>query len=286
MLTVKRVEAEVALLPLLQRRFELVRLNLVEPVIALETDAHGKGNWEFGAAGGAGSGVAAAAGSPVAALAAFGVGSVEVTNGTAHLSRWHVRRDDANRDRPIRRAGPHTRPRRSTPNSRARSTTFRWRSPATWDRSSVPVATRAVSRSPSRARSASRRRTSGPRSARRKRRSSSTMSTSAGIEQGERSGIGRDRRAAAENLAALASTTLSLSDLGSRRRRGGRPGVAEKAARTEHVFTDEPVSFAALPAPTSTATSRSANCSCDNGGRLDEVHARFTVKDGRSMRRT
>jgi uncharacterized protein involved in outer membrane biogenesis len=37
MLTAKSVEAQVALLPLLQRRFDLLRLNLVDPVIVLET---------------------------------------------------------------------------------------------------------------------------------------------------------------------------------------------------------------------------------------------------------
>src|SRR2546423_2507896 len=47
MLTAKRVEAQVKLLPLLQRRFEIVRFKLIDPVIALETDAGGKGNWEF-----------------------------------------------------------------------------------------------------------------------------------------------------------------------------------------------------------------------------------------------
>ncbi len=34
----------------LRRQFELVRLQLVEPVIALETDNDGRGNWELGAA--------------------------------------------------------------------------------------------------------------------------------------------------------------------------------------------------------------------------------------------
>lgn len=37
----KQVEADVALLPLLQRRFEVIRLNLVDPVITLETNAGG-----------------------------------------------------------------------------------------------------------------------------------------------------------------------------------------------------------------------------------------------------
>lgn len=47
MLSAKSVEAQVALLPLLQRRFDLVRLNLVDPVILLETNAEGRGNWEL-----------------------------------------------------------------------------------------------------------------------------------------------------------------------------------------------------------------------------------------------
>ena len=47
MLTAKQVEAQVALLPLLRRHFEITRFKLIAPTIALETDATGKGNWEF-----------------------------------------------------------------------------------------------------------------------------------------------------------------------------------------------------------------------------------------------
>jgi uncharacterized protein involved in outer membrane biogenesis len=47
MVTAKKIEAEIALLPLLRKRFEIVRFRLVEPTIALETDSAGKGNWEF-----------------------------------------------------------------------------------------------------------------------------------------------------------------------------------------------------------------------------------------------
>ncbi|MDQ6917129.1 MAG: AsmA family protein [Pseudomonadota bacterium] len=50
MLTAKRVEAQVKLLPLLRRHFEIVRFKLIDPVIVLETNAAGKGNWEFGSA--------------------------------------------------------------------------------------------------------------------------------------------------------------------------------------------------------------------------------------------
>ncbi len=53
LLSAKQLEMQVALLPLLRRHFELVRLNLVEPVIALETNRDGQLNWEPGAAQGA-----------------------------------------------------------------------------------------------------------------------------------------------------------------------------------------------------------------------------------------
>jgi uncharacterized protein involved in outer membrane biogenesis len=48
MIRAKRVEAQVALIPLLSRRVDIVRFTLVEPVILLETDAQGRGNWVFG----------------------------------------------------------------------------------------------------------------------------------------------------------------------------------------------------------------------------------------------
>ncbi|HEX7327952.1 MAG TPA: AsmA family protein [Casimicrobiaceae bacterium] len=80
MLAAGRIEARVALLPLIHRRFEIVEVALSHPVIALETDAAGHANWEFGAkkaeAPGA-PGPAAAAG----AAAAIGVANVVVDNG-------------------------------------------------------------------------------------------------------------------------------------------------------------------------------------------------------------
>lgn len=47
MISAKRVEAQIELLPLLRKRFEVISFKLIEPTIALETDASGKGNWEF-----------------------------------------------------------------------------------------------------------------------------------------------------------------------------------------------------------------------------------------------
>ncbi|MBX6744509.1 MAG: AsmA family protein [Acetobacteraceae bacterium] len=48
MVTVRRVDIELALLPLLSRRVELQRLVLQAPDILLETDAQGHPNWSFG----------------------------------------------------------------------------------------------------------------------------------------------------------------------------------------------------------------------------------------------
>jgi AsmA family protein len=48
MATVKRLELEVALLPLLLGDVRIRRLVLVEPDILLETDSEGRGNWLFG----------------------------------------------------------------------------------------------------------------------------------------------------------------------------------------------------------------------------------------------
>lgn len=47
MAQVKRFEAEVALMPLLGGQIKIERFVLIEPDILLETDAKGRGNWEF-----------------------------------------------------------------------------------------------------------------------------------------------------------------------------------------------------------------------------------------------
>lgn len=48
MLSVRRFEAQIALLPLLKKNIEVKRLLLVEPRIELETDQNGRGNWLLG----------------------------------------------------------------------------------------------------------------------------------------------------------------------------------------------------------------------------------------------
>jgi AsmA family protein len=79
MLTAKRIEAQIALLPLLSRRFEVVQITLVDPVITLETDASGRGNWEFGAANASAPGASTASGGSAPAI---GVANFEIRNGT------------------------------------------------------------------------------------------------------------------------------------------------------------------------------------------------------------
>ena len=73
MLTAKRIEAQVALLPLLRRRVDVVRFALIEPTIALETDGKGNGNWEISGGPGA---LAAGSGSRLA------FGDLAISNGT------------------------------------------------------------------------------------------------------------------------------------------------------------------------------------------------------------
>lgn len=74
-----RVEAQVALLPLLHRRFEIVRIAVIDPVISLETDAQGRGNWAFGTTADA---APAPPGSALVAGPALGIAEIEVRNGT------------------------------------------------------------------------------------------------------------------------------------------------------------------------------------------------------------
>ena len=66
MLRAKRIEAQVALLPLLSRTVDIRRFTLVEPTVLLETDASGTPNWVFvptpgGPSASAGAGTAAGA---------------------------------------------------------------------------------------------------------------------------------------------------------------------------------------------------------------------------------
>jgi AsmA family protein len=50
MLSVSKFEAQVALMPLLKKNIQVIRLALIEPNIHLETNKNGEGNWVFSAA--------------------------------------------------------------------------------------------------------------------------------------------------------------------------------------------------------------------------------------------
>ncbi|HXX85071.1 MAG TPA: AsmA family protein [Casimicrobiaceae bacterium] len=79
MISAKRVEAQLALLPLLRRDFEVRSFELVEPTIALETDSKGTGNWEFH---GPATGASAHAPAAAAPLGGLFVGDLAITNGS------------------------------------------------------------------------------------------------------------------------------------------------------------------------------------------------------------
>ena len=79
MLTAKHVEAQIALLPLLHRRFEVIRFKLIEPTIVLETDSGGKGNWEFLTLPAAAQGNTPAPSGGT--LGGFAVGDIAISNG-------------------------------------------------------------------------------------------------------------------------------------------------------------------------------------------------------------
>ena len=94
MLTAKRVEVQFALLPLLHRDFQIRSFALIEPKIALETDAKGAGNWEFAS---------------VPASTPAG-GAARRNGGDGRVVRWrrldHQRRADLPRWRKRRRSPP------------------------------------------------------------------------------------------------------------------------------------------------------------------------------------
>lgn len=79
MISAKELVLRVALLPLLSRRFELVELTLVQPVVTLETDAQGRHNWDFQAATPAPGGTASGTVSLPPALATGNLGIVDGT---------------------------------------------------------------------------------------------------------------------------------------------------------------------------------------------------------------
>src|SRR5207237_1736125 len=79
MVTAKHVEAQIALLPLLRKRFEIIRFKLIEPTIVPETASGGKGNWEFPASPAAAQGTTPAPSGGT--LGGFAVGDIAISGG-------------------------------------------------------------------------------------------------------------------------------------------------------------------------------------------------------------
>jgi AsmA family protein len=77
----KELEIELGLLPLLRRQFDVRRFRLVAPVIALETDARGRGNWEFDSPATAAPKAPAAADDATLLLSALAVGNLGIEEG-------------------------------------------------------------------------------------------------------------------------------------------------------------------------------------------------------------
>ncbi|WP_368744416.1 AsmA family protein [Desertibaculum subflavum] len=80
MATLKSLQVELKWLPLIGMRAEVDRFVLVDPVIHLEVDRQGKGNWEFGTAKAAASAPAASSGGG-ATVSEINLGDVRLVNG-------------------------------------------------------------------------------------------------------------------------------------------------------------------------------------------------------------
>jgi uncharacterized protein involved in outer membrane biogenesis len=79
MARIKRIRADVALLPLLRGRLIVHQFVALEPEVFLETDAEGRGNWELGAARASGAG-AGDDNKTSSAMLALGVGRIRIEN--------------------------------------------------------------------------------------------------------------------------------------------------------------------------------------------------------------
>ena len=94
MATLPRIEAEVALWPLLQGRVEITRLALIHPDILLETDAEGHPNWRFQRPSGGGPTPILGAVAKRVHGSRFDIQSVRISNGTL---TWHDGRNGSTR---------------------------------------------------------------------------------------------------------------------------------------------------------------------------------------------
>jgi uncharacterized protein involved in outer membrane biogenesis len=284
MATAKRVEAEVALLPLLSRRVEIIELKLVDPVIALETDAHGKGNWDFGTGpASAPSGPAGAAVVPAAALAAFGIGNVEISNG---LVTYRDGTSDAVTRVVIDRFSAASRSASSPINAEF-----------TGKVDDVPVALTGNlgSLETLLARKAPYPIAVEGKVGEQKTNLSTKVSIGDNVVKLEDVDVGVGAsKAKAQAIVTTGgprprlavnvnATTLALADLALPVVAAGVavPKPLPAAATPATLFSDEPVSFAALRSVDADGDVAIGELRLKDGGKLEQVHARFTIRDGR-----
>lgn len=90
MARLKRLELEIALLPLLRGEVKVSRLVLVEPDVLLEVDEKGRGNWEFGQPPAAAESAPAASGTPPIRIGALHVEKARL----AYLDRRSKKRTE------------------------------------------------------------------------------------------------------------------------------------------------------------------------------------------------
>ena len=284
---VKHVEADVALLPLLKKRFEVVRLTLVEPNISLETGPDGKVNWDFGGTGGAPAIGAASAGA-ASVLASFGIGQVEIENGLVTY------RDDA--------SGNSTRVviDRFTAQARTPSSPVNTEFKGSVD--DIPIALTG---------------NLGPLDALLARRSPYPV-TVGGQVAGRKTDMAAKVQFAPESTKLddltlalgsskltgeatvvngppkkvtlrLSSPSISLADLKFQLPAASKAAAAGAAPATKpaepprkgEIFSDQPVSFAGLPGTDIDGDISIGELKVDDKQKLNDVHARFTVRSGR-----
>ena len=280
LLTAQRVEVDVALLPLLQRRFEMVRLTLVDPVIALESNARGAGNWQFGAAAGVPA-VASAAGA-ASVMSQFGIANFEIANGSLSY------RDDATGavidvaiDRFVAQARTPSSPINAEFKGRVDNV------PVALSGNLGPLDTLIQRRAPYSI-SVDGQVANQPASVSTKIRFDNggarleelTLGMGASKATGELVIVTGGARPAI--TVRLSSPALSMADL---RLLPGAAAAAVKAAapapKGGYLFSDEPASFAVLSRVDVDADLTIGALTLDDGRRVDEVRARFTLKDGR-----
>jgi len=284
--SVQHVEADVALLPLLKKRFEVIRLTLVEPNISLETGPDGKVNWDLGGTGGAPAIGAASAGA-ASVLASFGIGQVEIEKGLVTY------RDDA--------SGNSTRVviDRFTAQARTPSSPVNTEFKGAIDDIPIALTGNLGPLDALLARSSPYPVTVGGQVAGRKTDMAAkvqfapastkledlTLALGSSKLNGEATVVNGPPK---KVTLRLSSPSISLADLKFQLPAASKPSASgvpaakpSEQGRKGEIFSDEPVSFAGLPGTDIDGDVSIGELKLDDKQKLNDVHARFTVRGGR-----